>query len=99
MSLSFVMDRSCNVAAIAVWEGNGRLWCGVMGKEGKVLLDLNGVVEVMGSAHEQGWLDKLVPDLQKQIQKGIDFSRAVLCMFQTNGVEKNEFVLFFVKIK
>jgi len=38
----------------------------------------NGVEEVMGynniSAYEQGWLDKLVPDLQKQIQKGIDFA-------------------------
>jgi len=37
----------------------------------------NGVEEVMGygtlSAYEQGWLDKLLPDLKKQIQKGLDF--------------------------
>jgi len=37
----------------------------------------NGIEEVMDfgeiSDYEQGWLDKLIPDLQKQIQKGIDF--------------------------
>ena len=40
----------------------------------------NGVEEVMGfgeiSAYEQGWLDKMLPDLNKQIQKGIDFANA-----------------------
>lgn len=37
----------------------------------------NGVEQVLGygnlSAYEKGWLDKMMPDLQKQIQKGIDF--------------------------
>jgi len=37
----------------------------------------NGVEEVMGfgelSAYEQGWFDKMLPDLKKQIQKGVDF--------------------------
>ena len=38
----------------------------------------NGVEEVLGygkiSAYEQGWLDKMLPDLKKQIQKGIEFA-------------------------
>ena len=25
------------------------------------------------SAYEQGWFDKMIPDLKKQIQKGVDF--------------------------
>lgn len=37
----------------------------------------DGVTEVMGfgeiSAYEQGWLDKMIPDLQKQIAKGVSF--------------------------
>eukprot|EP00979_Chaetoceros_neogracilis_P015826 scaffold6574_cov261-Chaetoceros_neogracile.AAC.11 len=37
----------------------------------------NGVEEVMGfgelSAYEQQWFDKMLPDLKKQIQKGVDF--------------------------
>lgn len=37
----------------------------------------NGVEEVLGygklSAYEQAWLDKLLPELKGQIQKGIDF--------------------------
>lgn len=37
----------------------------------------DGVEEVLGfgdiTAYEQGWLDKMMPDLKKQIQKGIDF--------------------------
>jgi len=37
----------------------------------------NGVEEVMGfgelSAYEQQWFDKMLPDLEKQIQKGVDF--------------------------
>jgi malate dehydrogenase len=37
----------------------------------------NGVEEVMSygelSAYEQGWLEKLLPDLKTQIQKGVDF--------------------------
>jgi malate dehydrogenase len=37
----------------------------------------NGVEQVMGygtiSSYEQEWLDKLVPELQQQIQKGVDF--------------------------
>lgn len=39
----------------------------------------NGVEEVKGfgeiSAYEKKWLDKLIPDLNKQIQKGIDFAK------------------------
>jgi len=38
----------------------------------------NGVEEVLGfgdiSAYEQEWLDKMIPDLKKQIQKGIEFA-------------------------
>jgi malate dehydrogenase len=38
----------------------------------------NGIEEVMGfgsiSPYEQAWLDKLMPDLQKQIQKGVEFA-------------------------
>jgi malate dehydrogenase len=38
----------------------------------------DGIEEVMGygeiSAYEQAWLDKLVPDLKKQIEKGIDYA-------------------------
>lgn len=38
----------------------------------------DGVEEVLGygelSAYEQGWFDKMLPDLQKQIEKGIDFA-------------------------
>lgn len=38
----------------------------------------NGVEEVMGfgelSDYEQAWFDKMLPDLKKQIQKGIDFA-------------------------
>lgn len=38
----------------------------------------DGVTEVMGygsiSAYEQGWLDKMLPDLKAQIQKGVDFA-------------------------
>jgi malate dehydrogenase len=38
----------------------------------------DGVEEVLGfgeiSDYEQGWLDKMIPDLQKQIQKGVDFA-------------------------
>lgn len=37
-----------------------------------------GVTEVMGfgkiSAYEQAWLDKMLPDLKNQIQKGIEFA-------------------------
>merc|ERR1739842_196367 len=37
----------------------------------------DGVEEVMGfgelSAYEKAWFDKMVPDLKKQIQKGVDF--------------------------
>ena len=39
-----------------------------------------GVKEVMGfgtlSDYEKGWFDKMMPDLKKQIQKGIDFANA-----------------------
>jgi malate dehydrogenase len=38
----------------------------------------DGVTEVLPfgeiSAYEKGWLDKMLPDLKKQIQKGIDFA-------------------------
>jgi len=38
----------------------------------------DGMEKVLGygelSSYEQGWLDKLLPDLKKQIQKGIDFA-------------------------
>ena len=38
----------------------------------------NGVEEVLGfgeiSAYEQGWLDKMLPELKKQIAKGEDFA-------------------------
>jgi malate dehydrogenase len=38
----------------------------------------DGVTEVMGygeiSAYEQAWLDKMLPDLKNQIQKGINFA-------------------------
>jgi malate dehydrogenase len=38
----------------------------------------HGVEEVLGfgeiSAYEQGWLDKMLPDLKKQIEKGIDYA-------------------------
>ncbi|KAG7353127.1 malate dehydrogenase [Nitzschia inconspicua] len=38
----------------------------------------DGVTEVMGfgeiSAYEQKWMDQMLPDLKKQIQKGIDFA-------------------------
>ncbi|CAJ1946226.1 unnamed protein product [Cylindrotheca closterium] len=38
----------------------------------------DGVEEVLGfgeiTAYEQGWLDKMLPDLKKQIQKGVDFA-------------------------
>ena len=38
----------------------------------------DGVSEVMGygeiSAYEQGWFDKMMPDLKAQIQKGIEFA-------------------------
>lgn len=38
----------------------------------------DGVEEVLPygtlSAYEQGWMEKMVPDLKKQIQKGIDFA-------------------------
>jgi malate dehydrogenase len=38
----------------------------------------DGGTEVMGfgeiSAYEQAWLDKMLPDLKKQIQKGVDFA-------------------------
>ena len=37
----------------------------------------NGVEKVLPfgelSAYEQGWMDQMLPDLQKQIQKGVDF--------------------------
>lgn len=37
----------------------------------------SGVEQVLGygelSAYEQAWFDKMMPDLQKQIQKGVDF--------------------------
>ena len=37
----------------------------------------NGVEDVLGygtlNAYEQGWFDKMMPDLKKQIQKGVDF--------------------------
>ena len=40
----------------------------------------NGVEEVLGygnlTPYEQAWLEKLVPDLQKQIQKGVDFAKS-----------------------
>ncbi len=40
----------------------------------------NGVEEVLGfgeiSAYEQAWLDKMLPDLKNQIQKGVDFANA-----------------------
>jgi len=39
-----------------------------------------GVKEVCGfgelSAYEKGWFDKMMPDLKKQIQKGVDFANA-----------------------
>jgi malate dehydrogenase len=38
----------------------------------------NGVEEVLGfgelSPYEKAWFDKMMPDLQKQIQKGVDFA-------------------------
>jgi malate dehydrogenase len=38
----------------------------------------NGVEKVLGfgeiSAYEQGWLDKMLPDLKKQIEKGVEFA-------------------------
>jgi len=38
----------------------------------------SGVEEVQGfgtlSAYEQGWFDKMLPELKGQIQKGIDFA-------------------------
>ena len=38
----------------------------------------NGVEEVMGfgdlTPYEKGWFDKMMPDLKKQIQKGVDFA-------------------------
>lgn len=38
----------------------------------------NGVEEVLGfgelSAYEKQWFDKMIPDLKKQIQKGVDFA-------------------------
>ncbi|CAB9524067.1 Malate dehydrogenase, mitochondrial [Seminavis robusta] len=38
----------------------------------------DGVTEVLGygelTAYEKGWFDKMLPDLKKQIQKGIDFA-------------------------
>jgi malate dehydrogenase len=38
----------------------------------------DGVTEVLPfgeiSAYEKCWLDKMLPDLKKQIQKGIDFA-------------------------
>lgn len=38
----------------------------------------DGVSEVMGfgdiSAYEQAWLDKMLPDLKKQIEKGVEFA-------------------------
>jgi malate dehydrogenase len=40
----------------------------------------DGVSKVLGygelSAYEQAWFDKMMPDLKKQIQKGIDFANA-----------------------
>jgi len=40
----------------------------------------NGVEEVHGygelSSYEKGWFDKMLPDLKKQIQKGVDFANA-----------------------
>jgi malate dehydrogenase len=40
----------------------------------------NGVEEVLGhgdlTPYEKAWLEKLVPDLQKQIQKGVDFANS-----------------------
>ena len=40
----------------------------------------NGVEEVRGfgniTAYEQAWLDKMLPELKGQIQKGIDFANA-----------------------
>jgi malate dehydrogenase len=37
----------------------------------------NGVEEIMGygtlTPYEQAWFDKMIPDLKKQIQKGVDF--------------------------
>lgn len=37
----------------------------------------DGVEQVMGygelTEYEQGWFDKMLPDLKKQIQKGVDF--------------------------
>ena len=39
----------------------------------------NKVEEVLGfgdiSAYEQGWLDKMLPDLKKQIAKGVEFAK------------------------
>ena len=39
----------------------------------------NGVEEVLGFGHltpyEQAWLDKMLPDLKNQIQKGQDFAQ------------------------
>ena len=38
----------------------------------------DGVQEVLGfgdlTPYEQGWFDKMMPDLKKQIQKGVDFA-------------------------
>uniref|UniRef100_A0A7S2RGZ8 Malate dehydrogenase n=1 Tax=Eucampia antarctica TaxID=49252 RepID=A0A7S2RGZ8_9STRA len=38
----------------------------------------NGVEEVLGfgelSAYEKSWFDKMIPDLKKQIQKGVDYA-------------------------
>lgn len=38
----------------------------------------NGVEEILGfgdlTPYEQGWLDKMMPDLKNQIQKGVDFA-------------------------
>jgi malate dehydrogenase len=40
----------------------------------------NGVEEVLGygdlTPYEQAWFDKMVPELQKQIQKGVDFVKS-----------------------
>jgi malate dehydrogenase len=39
---------------------------------------VDGVSEVMGygelTAYEQGWFDKMMPELKSQIQKGVDFA-------------------------
>jgi malate dehydrogenase len=41
---------------------------------------LNGVEEVLGygdlTPYEKAWFDKMVPELQKQIQKGVDFANS-----------------------